>query len=159
MESGSRRLCDVDGWGTLVEAAGVVQLLDAVAASAASVDEVRTAIVRVAGQLEMRALTAARESAEARWDPVTHTPESWHCCGDCPRCLANRDEVQQLIEEARPSPGAAGPAGPLRRRRHRQLRAPSQLSLRRRLRSIARPWRSGLRPSRRPGLIVRERSG
>lgn len=50
---------DVDGWGTSVELAGVVQLLDAVAGGTLEIAEMRKALVRVANHLEKQSLAEA----------------------------------------------------------------------------------------------------
>ncbi|WP_280420877.1 hypothetical protein [Nocardia carnea] len=78
---------DVDGWSTSVELAGVVQLLDAVAAGDLTITDMRTALVGVADELERRALTETGDGLSA-------TPETMRCFGDCPRCEASATEVR-----------------------------------------------------------------
>ena len=85
---------DVDGWGTSVELAGVVQLLDAVASGAIEVTAVRQALVREADIMDERLL----EDAQVLNPGLTR--ESMRCFGDCPRCQSNRDEVRKLLDEA-----------------------------------------------------------
>jgi hypothetical protein len=84
---------DVDGWGTSVELAGVVQLLDAVAAGDLTIADMRAALVGVADELERRFLTAPG-------DGLSTTPETLRCFGDCPRCKANATEVRALLDQA-----------------------------------------------------------
>ncbi len=75
---------DVDGWGTSVELAGVVQLLDAVAAGDLEITDMRRALVRVANELERRSLTDTSDGLSRR-TPVPpnrpRPPDTGHCRG------------------------------------------------------------------------------
>jgi hypothetical protein len=86
---------DVDGWGTSVELAGVVQLLDAVAAGDLEIADMRRALVRVADELERQSLAETPDGSPSR-----RTPETLRCFGDCPRCEANAAEVRALYDQA-----------------------------------------------------------
>ncbi|OLZ51633.1 hypothetical protein BS329_15310 [Amycolatopsis coloradensis] len=101
-EMGMQRRYD-PGWGALIEIAGVVRALEAVAAGEVPVDQVRQELVDLA------------ERAEGAWlaDQLPEVAEvatssSIRCVGDCPACEAARpefdahnDEYQRRVDRAR----------------------------------------------------------
>ncbi|KFZ80841.1 hypothetical protein ED92_10990 [Amycolatopsis sp. MJM2582] len=91
------------GWGALIEVAGVVRMLEAIAAGEVSADRARQALVGLAERSE-QAWLADSESDFA----AVPTSSSIRCTGDCPDCEAARPEfdahnaeIQRRVDRAR----------------------------------------------------------